>query len=269
MAAATGIVLASMLVGCGPTYPIYPELAGPEPEHHLVRRNYTVGKRQTAYVNQPMVKIQDYHVVRQLETATFRPESDFSMTRHKRGRRETYRRDKIWQPLGRTEIEGESYAVLVAGRDWQGRSAGAGKTVSKPRRISALLVSSDGRLFDKKMKTECCNATASTETKGVLTSTWTLEPEVVMFRRSDPVHAARIIENRDYANFELLYSGRSGDHYSVLYKEYSREDLSRPVFTQTLTYHADDGVIRFRDLHIRVHEATDEAIEYTVFFEGL
>ncbi|MFK7976401.1 MAG: hypothetical protein AB8C02_09715 [Halioglobus sp.] len=72
----------------------------------------------------------------------------------------------------------------------------------------------------------------------------------------------------DGFQFELLYTGRSKDSISILYREYIG-DLSRSSFYQELTYDlAESNVIQFRSIRIEVAEATNSEIRYKVLEDG-
>lgn len=63
---------------------------------------------------------------------------------------------------------------------------------------------------------------------------------------------------------ELVYSGVAKGVVSLTYREFS-QDLARPAFTQILTYDLADGKeIGFRGARIRIDEASNVALRYTV-----
>jgi len=69
-------------------------------------------------------------------------------------------------------------------------------------------------------------------------------------------------------NIELVYFGSTSDSINITYREFTGEDLARPAFTQNLIYAKTDPVIRFRDVVIRVEEAGNQSISYTVVSDG-
>lgn len=63
---------------------------------------------------------------------------------------------------------------------------------------------------------------------------------------------------------ELVYTGKSGNTISILYREYMN-DMARPAFTQQLSYDLSDGnTIGFKDARFEVIKATNTGIEYRV-----
>lgn len=64
--------------------------------------------------------------------------------------------------------------------------------------------------------------------------------------------------------FELVYTGRSGDTISLLYREYF-DGMARAAFSQKLSYDlAESEQISFRTIDIDVLEATNSNIRYRV-----
>lgn len=68
---------------------------------------------------------------------------------------------------------------------------------------------------------------------------------------------------------ELVYGGINDVTMNVSYREYSPSDQARQAFYQNLVYVPKIDIIRFRDFRIKVHEATNEKIVYTVLEDGL
>jgi hypothetical protein len=67
-----------------------------------------------------------------------------------------------------------------------------------------------------------------------------------------------------YINFELIFTGITGQSMNVLYREYSPDDLARTAFFQNLTYDRNASTIRFKGLRLQIHSANNERMEYTV-----
>ena len=73
---------------------------------------------------------------------------------------------------------------------------------------------------------------------------------------------------KGFVNFELVYGGATRDAIQLLYREYTQSDLARPAFSQTLVYDKSDDAIRFRNLQLHVHEASNDRIRFTVTSDG-
>ena len=70
---------------------------------------------------------------------------------------------------------------------------------------------------------------------------------------------------QDGFKYELVYQGVEGDVVRIVYREYT-DNLARPAFRQDLTYTLSGGdeAVSFRDVRLRIHEADNNLIEYTV-----
>jgi len=66
---------------------------------------------------------------------------------------------------------------------------------------------------------------------------------------------------------ELVYSGCAGREIHITYREYSGSShglYARPAFSQELHYDADSKLIVFKRYRIRVTEADNESIIYSI-----
>jgi len=79
-----------------------------------------------------------------------------------------------------------------------------------------------------------------------------------------PVSEEKINLKAGYLNYELLYGGTDGKSIIINYREYTSDDVARPAFYQNLVYESKAEYIRFKNIRIRVHEATNEKIIYTI-----
>jgi|GEM_PF-1853308 hypothetical protein len=74
----------------------------------------------------------------------------------------------------------------------------------------------------------------------------------------------KITNTPDGQNFEIIYSGVSGDSIRLQYREYTDGNMAREAFFQELTYPRDAKSIRFRDLVLNVKAAEADHISFTV-----
>ena len=87
--------------------------------------------------------------------------------------------------------------------------------------------------------------------------------------RFEPVKEEKIDVRRGYINFEIIYSGITGQSINLLYREYTSDDIARVAFYQNLTYPMDAKTIRFKKIKIEVQKISNESIEYIVVEDGL
>ena len=64
--------------------------------------------------------------------------------------------------------------------------------------------------------------------------------------------------------YELIYTGCIADNLTMVYREYTPDDLARPAFFQNLTYNIKQKQIRFKNLLIEIILADNEKIVFNV-----
>jgi hypothetical protein len=87
--------------------------------------------------------------------------------------------------------------------------------------------------------------------------------------RFSPSEEEKKVLDSGYLNYELIYGGTDGKSITFTYREFTSQDLARPAFYQNLVYESGKEQVRFRDTLLRVHEATNEKIVFTVIADGL
>ena len=95
--------------------------------------------------------------------------------------------------------------------------------------------------------------------------TYRPEPESVRLQANT---ASTVLSDRGFTNYEIIYTGASGDTITMMYREFTPQDMARPAYTQNLTYARNSEYVRFRDVRIRVLEATNEQLRYVVESDG-
>jgi len=69
--------------------------------------------------------------------------------------------------------------------------------------------------------------------------------------------------------YELIYQGIDNGTLRILYREYTKDDMARPSFFQTLTYRlTDDTTIYFKKFVIKVHSADNRQLVFTVLSDS-
>ncbi len=219
------------LLGCvQPVRPFAPTVVGTE---HVFQRNYELGKTQSVYVGEPVVKFKDYFV-RRRQGRTMRPSVDFRVENFKAI---SARTDEEFPVTGSLTVDGVDYVLIVP----------------KSNATLSILVDASGKPYRKFLD----NAT-----RAWIVKTPHFEPSDVRFL-SEP-GAETVDASAGFKNFELVYGGTDGKSFTLTYREYSPEDLIRPAFTQNLTYPVGSTAVRYRGTRLTVQEVTSEKITYTV-----
>lgn len=209
---------------------------------HIVEKSYELGQRQKAFLGEAMVRIKDYHV--KLETtSTLSPNKDFTS---RAGPVEIYgKKDKSYPLLGAIG-RGEDQRRVLKIEDTDGNPKG-------------LLITKHDTVGNRMLK--------DVESRQPIYIAYnvTTVPSDVKF---ETVTKRTIDSKSAQTNFEIIYSGQSGDSIVLSYREYPPEDRTRPTVIRELTYPKDTNIIQFKDLKIKVHGLTKKEIEFTVLKDG-
>ena len=206
-----------------------------------IGKNYILGVEQVTHVGQPIVRVKDFGVP---PVHAFASKTAFSASVQGGGKVD-YPAGTEAIVLGTADNDGDYYYMLGLDPELPG---GAHLLVDLGGEYDADALSSAGTMI------EPCR------TPGVLCIT----PKSIDFvpTKVDTTTAFS-------GNFELIYSGASKDTINLLYREYTPDDMARTSFAQNLTYDRESPLIRFRNLQIRVIEATNENMRYIVESDGL
>lgn len=233
-------LLAGFLFGCA-HHPIRPVSANVATER-VFQRNYELGKPQSVYVGEAVVKFKDYSV-RKSKGKHMRPTSSF--------RAKTLLRP--WMPVqadvdclvrGELDLDGVRYRAVEIWTDGQG--------------FWAVLVAPDGSVYPKRL----VNGSVRGNQGGLFPDPASLEPVAVTFVAG--ADETVVDTTAGFTNFELIYGGTDGRSFTLTYREYSPQDLIRPAFTQNLTYANGSTAVRFRSTRLAIQEVTAEKITYSV-----
>lgn len=236
---ALALVAAALLAGCATIQSAAPMQSSSTSEHRF-EKSYTLGQEQTAYVGQPIAKVKDYW------EATITADV-LSADRSASLKLPPFIRIQIAQGspahlIGTTTRDGHTYRVVTL--PYQQASA------------LRFLLNDDGTLQGSAIN-------FMGERMGF---SYTPEPADLHYLAET---RTELDSKRGFTNFELVYSGATKDTLNLLYREYTPEDMARPAFTQNLTYDRASPSIRFRELQLRVLEASNERLRYVVEADGL
>lgn len=209
----------------------------------IFSKNYELGQKQIAYVGQPVVKVKDYVAIKK-SSLLMRPTHDFVLSA---GKLEVSgRKDATYKIRGESKIEDRTLKVVnIPGHPLAHLRPGEG---------FGLFIREDGTVDGRALN----NTTMS-----VLT--YSPEPPDLRFL---PVQEEEIDITAGYINYELIYGGTDGRSITITYREYTSDNVARPAFYQNLVYDVNQKQIRFRNLQILVHNASNEKISYTVLSDS-
>ncbi|MEE2567749.1 hypothetical protein [Hyphobacterium marinum] len=195
-------------------------------------RNYTINEETSAFVGNPMIRVQDYRIDR-FSSSEVEIVNDFYYNGF--GINTNFRAGERYRLGGRTILDGEEHQFFVFG-------------------MYGILFDQSGALQDSVLNLSAyppVYLVYSYETDG--------GPGSVQ-----PVVDERTNIEAEGQNYEIIYSGRDENSIRMSYREYTDANLARQSFFQDLTYPASSQTIRFRDIVIQVYEANSEQIRFSV-----
>jgi hypothetical protein len=228
------------LAGCSSIQPLPAVQRESMGTRHVLERNYELNRRETAFVGKAIIRVNDSQVETYRERRrNMKATSDFVLKGGPvllSGKKET-----DYPVRARARVNRISYNVVVIPGD------------TDPS--YSILVDQEGR-------------PSSMVYSGNKFVPFNIEhePKDLRFIPAEEGYLqSKILSGKI---FELIYGGTDGKTIHITYREYSGEDQSKPVFFQDLVYGAKAGTIRFRDFLLKIHEADNEKIGYTVLEDG-
>jgi hypothetical protein len=209
-------------------------------------RNYVLGQEAAVYVGQPIVKVKDYHVIETVSGTVFKADVAFRYKMRMFGPDLSVPEGSSLRYVRTQQHDGREYTVVAI----PGQELG----------VTLLL---DGADTFTGLVSNVLQKVYSVSGNRPLVM---IEPRPIHFTRG---HDERIDTQGGYVNFELVYSGRTKDAINLLYREFTPDDMARPAFSQVLTYDPGSTTLRFRDVVVRVIDASNEGIRYVVDADGL
>jgi hypothetical protein len=221
--------LVTILGGCA--LPVQAPLSTTTSSRIVSEKNYTVGVSRDAVVGADIIRIKDY-VLTSVTTDQVKVLSDFEIDDTK------FTSGQMLPYAGTVAYSGQQYRLMKFGDG-----------------SHAVMFDTTGIVLNK-----IFNA-LGTENATVMVYTFAVNPpgkhlELATQDRVD-AHATNI-------NYQIIFTGITGDTLRMSYREYSADDLARPAFSQELTYPLKSKQVRFRNLVIDVGEVSGDKIRYTV-----
>lgn len=243
------ILIMLLLIGCAGRMPLTPPMPSDSSISSEVRtvkeRNYVVGEPGSASVGQPIVRVKDYDVVA-TSSNVFKLPVELTARMRPFGPTRTF-------PVG-TELK------LVGSRTHEGAHLRAVVLPDRSFSLFPLLIEPSGR-FSNLIHSVQHGYVFESSSKNIV------EYLPLGFTLSQDVQE-QVQRSGAFSNFELLYSGAGRDDFTLLYREYTADDLVRPAFSQNLVYDNGSEYVRFRDFRIRVISVDSERIVYVIEEDG-
>jgi hypothetical protein len=212
-------------IGCSAPIAMAPRAALSAPKH-TVDSNVSIGDVTVAVVGNPVLHVKDYWITTQTSDS-MTPSSGFIF---KGGPNMMQIMDgQKLNVIGENKQSGRNYKVLQV-----------------PSSSMSLLVDSETGSLSSKVINKFDNTFGSPT---VMIWNFKSSPENIKFVSSS---IESVASSYTYINYEFIYSGKSGNTISFLYREYTAQDLAKPAFSQTVTYEITDKIIQFKNIKLEI-----------------
>lgn len=243
----SAIALAAALSGCVSTYtfkPLAPVATGRQEVTGSL--SYIIGQTQTVTVGETLVRVRTHR-------------SDIVV-------KKTYSADRdvtLLAGLNRVQVPGGRELEVVGQRVVDGRTVDIvlvpnGRASDFFSGAVAIQIDDDGIVVPHIM--------AETQNIWVeVRPSLRLEPPETRFTATTAEGLSNV---QPYENYEILYGGASAGSLNFQYREFTATNYARPAFSQTLSYPATTGTIRFRNLSLDILEVGESSITFAVASDG-
>ena len=252
------VLLASALAlaasGCATRAPISKTSEAPLATIVSQDKNYTIGTSRNVSVGEVAIRVR---LKTQNAKALGYAEANEPFTFSSRWETVKVESGKQYSIAGTTQLEGREFFIVVV-PSWLGQGLG-------------ILVEPDGTIQETALNMGPINAGG-----WVLVGLGGIGVKGIVIRpkyKATP-DSARLAPGREWVpsasageadqNFDLLYYGSTTDEIKFVAREYSPDDLVKPVNSQEVSYDRRESVIRFRNISIRIDNVAGSALSYTV-----
>ncbi|WP_243372587.1 hypothetical protein [Geotalea sp. SG265] len=235
---------------------------------HAYLKNYTLGEPQSVHIGEPIIKIRD--IYREFDEnhpsvkgVCLEPSSDFSVSAKyterfiDRSLKVSGSSQKQYPFNYVTKINNAEYSVFWIGGE-NGKDYG-------------LLFDDSGKIFTGYAFVDNHDSSSMYLLKDVVLDPANITMKIT--KNSTPCSGFNNYDSDDITigdnNLELVYGGINNVTISLMYREYTWNDLARPSFFQNLVYETGAKEIRFKDFKIEVLELSNEKIVYRVLEDKL
>ena len=245
----TLIIACFLLSGCT-SYIIQPSDIK---KQHVIEKNYELGKELTAFVGDPIIKVKDYYIT---PTELYlNASSDFIVA----ARFGADIGGGIGKPLTGSKLSASGQLIKYPLLGYVIYNGVKYRVVELPKYKMRFLIDGSGRVSNKMLQS------LPDGTNIIAFGKFNISPKDLTFTPANEKESGGKVDIAGgYLNYELIYTGSDGKTLSILYREFTPDDIARPSFYQNLTFSAKQNRIRFKKYLIEVKEATNEKITFKV-----
>ncbi|BCX79270.1 hypothetical protein [Campylobacter sp. 19-13652] len=236
------LVIAFTIVGCvdAPSYLASKRLGNYAYQSYydtetVFDKNYEINKEQTAYVGNAIIKVSEY-----TETRWYKKGYVFNKRFHlnipELNAKFRIDDDDIFLKAGAIDLDNQRLTLY---------------TIPYLDPI-ALMVDKDDNFILK-------IAAAGNEIYDA-----TIDKADIKFEYKKVPSSTRKPTKTKQSSYEIIYTGKNDNSITMVYREYTGDDMARPAFSQNLLYSPKQKQIRFKDIIINIISADNEKIVYKV-----
>lgn len=219
--------------------------------YHSYSKNYEIGKEYTAYIGQPIIKINDSYCMSKPMYKYAESLDDFTVN----GK---YTRFGAFS--GTSEImvqKNRRYTITYVVDDNNEVYYVVFIPDSQGNTMYGLMIDKNGSISDSKFYLSGPGIKNIEDTK--------INPQFPHFALIDKSECYGRLNGEE--NFELLYGGINNVTMTVTYREFTSDNLARPAFYQNLVYQTDAKQIRYKDFSVQISDADNEKVKFKVISE--
>ncbi len=237
-----------LLTGCMSVRPPVAQLGGIQTKEE---KNYTVGMEKTVNVGDPVAIRRNFFYKEVERSDRVKASNDF----------EAQVKFPATAPVVYRGQQGEELEVV-----------GTTTVDKKPCRIVSLGVARTGVPAGMLVSAE----TDQPVGKGVgvnAVGAWTTFTVSFSIDRPDTrfpiLKRLEVVKDKPYENWEIIFTGRVGENITLVYREFTPDDLAKPAFYQNLTYNLEkEKTFQFRKLRVEVLRVSNEAMTFKVLSDS-
>lgn len=238
------IILTSLVAGCSgiPVAHLTPASRELISTSNLFEKNYVINREKTAPVGSPIVKLFDYYLNKYtLPEVVSNKDTQITVFIDFSTHTANLAKGQVYKIISKSSFKGRDVYVLDV------------VVFRRGLEIDYLVADSSGVILPIVYNTILGGFVENYKLKNT-------EAADISFRFVETTSPSQ----KGSVNFELIYTGIQNENITILYREYTADDMARPAFHQNLFFPSKDKVVRFNKIRIEVVSATSEFLKYIV-----
>lgn len=215
----------------------------------ISKKNYEIDKEQIAYVGNALIKVAEYDEKRWYEKG-LSANKPFKITSLNLNKEIFVPDNEIFFEIGMAPMIEEKHTTAITSKNLAPMALiieGSflpffieGKRIEGARELFNK-IAIDNKVYDA-----------------------TIDKDDVKFEYKKVPSSTIKTEITKQSSYEIIYTGKNDNSITMVYREYTGDDMARPAFSQNLLYSPKQKQIRFKNIIINIISADNEKIVYKV-----